>query len=180
MCFAEPPVGGGYSYSSGGHGSFGGSGGGYSSSYASGFGGGYVGSGIGGDLSSFSGGDYHAVSSGHQTYEGQYVDPTLLHKVKEILLDHENLEESTRGHGGIGGFGGGYPSSTYGVPAPTYGVPHYNSRVVAIELGHINPSIQVAQYHQAGYSHTPSGSYGVPAIPSGSYGVPSSSYGVPH
>lgn len=169
------------------------------------FTGGFVGghSGGHGSIGFGGGGGYHAVSSGYQTSEGLHVDPALLHKVKQILLDQENI------HGG-GGHGGHHddafrvasssyrvPSSSYGVPSTSYGVPGYSTRVVGIELGGIRQGLQVAQYHQespiysSGYSlghgggsryspsfiSAPSGSYGVP---SGSYGVPSGSYGPPH
>ncbi|GLV44177.1 uncharacterized protein CBL_12527 [Carabus blaptoides fortunei] len=152
---AEPPVGGGYSYSrpSGGY---------------SGGGGGLIG-----------GGGYTAVSSGYQTSEGATVDPQLLEQVRQILLKEEL--NSGGGHGGGhggGGGGGGYPSSAYGVPSSQYGVPQYASRVVGIDLDGIRQAIQVAQYQQithgsiGGYPSGPSGSYGVPSRPSGSYGAP--------
>lgn len=45
---------------------------------------------IGGGLLSGSGGGYHAVGSGYQESEGANLDPSLLHKIEEILLDQEN------------------------------------------------------------------------------------------
>ncbi|CAO1423134.1 unnamed protein product [Diamesa tonsa] len=177
--FAEPPSGYAYKrpssgYSSGGHG-------GYSSGGGSG---------------------YQAVSGGYQTSEGQYVDPQLLHKIEEILLQQEQLNGNRGGHGGS--FGGGHghgisqsygaPSSSYGVPSSSYGVPSYNGgRVVGIELGNVRQGIQVAQFlnqqsgghggfSSGGHGGSISQSYSLPSI-SSSYGAPSrpqSTYGVPH
>lgn len=47
-----------------------------------------------------SGQGYHAIGSGYQESEGANLDPQLLHKIKEILLDQENLlDQETHGHG---------------------------------------------------------------------------------
>uniref|UniRef100_A0A182MWX3 Uncharacterized protein n=1 Tax=Anopheles culicifacies TaxID=139723 RepID=A0A182MWX3_9DIPT len=148
---AEPPVHGGYGHGHG-HGG-GGSGGGYDD------------------------GGYISVSPGHQTSEGLHVDHSLLHKVKEALLDHEN----SGSHGG-GGYSGsisssyGPPSGSYGPPSPVYGVPSYSGhghvKTTGIELGHVQQGIQVAEYYKA--AHGPShSSPSFVAIPSSSYGVPS-------
>uniref|UniRef100_A0A182JY70 Uncharacterized protein n=1 Tax=Anopheles christyi TaxID=43041 RepID=A0A182JY70_9DIPT len=142
---AEPPVHGGYGH---GHGHGGGGGG-----------------------SGYDDGGYIAVSPGHQSSEGLHVDHSLLHKVKEALLEHEN----SGSHGG-GGYAGslsssyGPPSGSYGPPSPVYGVPSYSGHVktTGIELGHVQQGIQVAEYYKA--AHGPSHS---------SYSVPSYSYGAP-
>lgn len=170
---AEPPSGYSYSRPSGGHGGYS-SGGGHSS--------------FGGGLSSGHGGGYEAVPHGYQSNEGQFIDPQLLHKIKHILLEQEQL------HGSGSGFGGGHshglsssygvPSSSYGVPSSSYGVPSYQTRVVGIELGHVNPAIQVAQYRQTSYGHGGHGGYpaSVPSISYGApqhYSAPSVSYGAP-
>ncbi|XP_075227501.1 uncharacterized protein LOC142327959 [Lycorma delicatula] len=163
--YAEPPVGGGYSYSR--------PSGGYSG------GGGYHG---GGGYSGGGGGGYIQVAPGPSTNEGQYVDQGLLEQVRQIILKDE---ASSVSYSGGGGGGGGYPSSSYGVPSSSYGVPsssygvpqHYISRVVGIDLEGVKQALQVAQFEQAssggGYAGGyPSGSYGAPSRPSGSYGVP--------
>lgn len=87
---------------------------------------------------------------GHNIREGLDVDPHLLHKIKDILIDHEAQEEAQRGHG----------YSSHYSPSSAYGVPHYQQnhyRVSGIEFGGIRPSIQVAHFHrqeyQAGHSH---------------------------
>lgn len=87
---------------------------------------------------------------GHNVREGLDVDPHLLHKIKDILIDHEAQEEAQRGHG----------YSSHYSPSSAYGVPHYQQnhyRVSGIEFGGIRPSIQVAHFHrqeyQAGHSH---------------------------
>lgn len=159
LVIAEPPSGYSYSRPSGG----------------GGFGGGGFSSGGGGFSS---GGGYQAVPSGHQTSEGQNVDPALLEQIRQILLKEE--QSSGGGHGGGGG-GGGYPSSSYGAPSTSYGVPSYQTRVVGIDLDGVRQAIQVAQYHQVsqghvggggGYPSGPSSSYGAPSRPSSSYGAP--------
>lgn len=155
---AEPPSGYNYNRPSGGGGGGGFSSGGFSSG---GFSSGGGGSGL------IGGGGYTAVSSGYQTSEGQQVDPVLLEQIKQILL----REESQGGGGGGGGHGGiSSPSSSYGVPSSSYGVPSYNSRVVGIEIGHVQPALQVAQYEQHGGSS--GGGYPAARAPSGSYGAP--------
>ncbi|XP_035436494.1 prisilkin-39-like [Spodoptera frugiperda] len=157
-----------------------------------------------------SGGHYHSVPVGHSESEGYYVDPHLLHKIKNILLSEEIKNQQYSGGSGHG-HGHGI-SSHYGAPAPVYGVP--SQKVVGIELDHVQQAIQVAQYHQAeevyagghggyysggqgGYSSGGHGGYSsgghggfssgggsshytTIGIPSGSYGVPSESYGHPH
>lgn len=176
----------------GGHSSFGGghSSGGYSS-------GGHGGYSSGGHSSGGSG--YTAVHGGYQTSEGLHVDPHLLHKIKAILIEQENLHGGG-GHGSShGGFSHGIssqygaPSSHYGAPSSSYGPPsHHSSHVVGIDFGHVQQGHQVAQYHQIAHEagHYPSSSYGAPSV-SSSYGAPSvssfyhapsvsSSYGVPH
>lgn len=45
-------------------------------------------------LSTGQGGGYHAVGSGYQESEGASLDPQLLHKIEEILLDEENHKSS--------------------------------------------------------------------------------------
>uniref|UniRef100_A0A069DQ74 Putative conserved secreted protein n=1 Tax=Panstrongylus megistus TaxID=65343 RepID=A0A069DQ74_9HEMI len=167
---AEPPVGGGYSYSRP-------SGGGFVGGFGGGHGGGHGGG----------GGALIPVAPGPSTNEGQHVDGQILEQVRQIILKDEAASSTIHGGGG-GGFGGGYPSSSYGVPSSSYGVPsssygvpshHYISRVVGVDLEGIKQALQVAQYEQhggyatgGGYSYAPSGSYGVPSRPSGSYGVP--------
>ncbi|XP_022819775.1 glycine-rich protein DOT1-like [Spodoptera litura] len=94
------------------------------------------------------GGHYHSVPVGHSESEGYFVDPHLLHKIKNILLSEEiKNQEYSGGHGGHGHGHGHGISSQYGVPAPVYGVP--SQKVVGIELDHVQQAIQVAQYHQA-------------------------------
>lgn len=164
-----------------------GGGGGYSYSRPSGgFGGGF-GGGHGGGHGGGGGGALIPVAPGPSTNEGQHVDGQILEQVRQIILKDEAATSTV--HGGGGGFGGGYPSSSYGVPSSSYGVPsssygvpshHYVSRVVGVDLEGIKQALQVAQYEQhggyasgGGYSYpAPSGSYGVPSRPSGSYGVP--------
>lgn len=94
-----------------------------------------------------SGQGYHAIGSGYQESEGANLDPQLLQKIKEILLDQENLVTSHgHGHGtlalylvtfwiiyfnNIYSFDIGIASTlspVYGPPIPLYGVP--SSRVV--------------------------------------------------
>lgn len=48
------------------------------------------------DLSIGQGNGYHAVGSGYQESEGANLDPQLLHKIEEILLDQENQKGSGR------------------------------------------------------------------------------------
>lgn len=109
-----------------------------SSSYgAPSFGGG----GGGSLLSSGSGGGYTAVNSGYQESEGTFLDPHLLHKIEEILLDQENQASS---HGGHGHGGLSVPQSSYGPPSSgylpppssSYGVPSA-PRVVGVHLGNL-------------------------------------------
>lgn len=77
---------------------------------------------------------YFPTSAGHQSTEGLDLDPHLLHKIKEILIAHEEHE----------------PSRTY-LPA-VYGAPHHGyNRVVGIDFQGIRPGLQVAHYHQTGY-----------------------------
>lgn len=91
-------------------------------------------------LASGSGAGYSAVNSGYQDSEGIYLDPHLLHKIEEILLDQENQASS---HGGHGHGGLSVPQSSYGpppsssyLPPTTYGVPSFgSSRVVGVRLG---------------------------------------------
>ena len=162
---AEPPSGYSYNRPSGGGG---GGGGGYYSGGGGGGGGGFFGGGGGG-------GNLISVAPGPSTNEGQYVEPQLLEKIRQLLLQEEANSHSSGG----GGFGGGYPSSQYGVPSTQYGVPSYQTRVVGVDLEGIRQAIQVAQYQQTsigaggggGYNYAPSGSYGAPR-PSGSYGAP--------
>lgn len=136
-----------------------------------------------------SGGNYEQVAIGGNSNEGLNVDPQLLEKIKQILLN----EESKAGAGGIGGGFGGQPSSQYGAPQPQYGPPpQAAARVVGIYLENTQPAIQVAQYRAqsteaGGYAAStggvaPSSSYGVPSA--GGYSAPaparpSSSYGAP-
>lgn len=137
----------------------------------------------------FGGGGYQQVSVGHQSNEGAHVDQELLHKIKEILLQQENLG----GGGGHGGYSGGHSgghgiSSSYGPPqiSSSYGPPgHGSSRVVGIDFGHVVQGHQVAQYlkHEAsaGHGYAPSSSYGAPSFssPSSSYGAPIQSFSAP-
>lgn len=46
------------------------------------------------------GGGYQAVGSGYQESEGAYLDPSLLQKIEEILLDQENQGGSSHGSHG--------------------------------------------------------------------------------
>lgn len=164
------------------------SGGGVSAGGSS-FGGGFS---SGGGIAS--GGNYEQEAIGQSTFEGQQVDPQLLEKIRQILLN----EESKVGAGGAGGFGG-QPSSQYGAPQPQYGPPQQSqARVVGIILENTQPAIQVAQYRAqsteaGGYAGSsqgypastggvaPSSNYAAP--PSASYGAPaarpSSQYGAP-
>lgn len=152
-----------------------------SSSYFSGGGGG----GGAGFISSGSfsgGGNLISVSPGPSSNEGQYVEPQLLEKIRQLLLQ----EEASASAQGGGGGGGGYPSSQYGAPSTQYGVPSYQTRVVGVDLEGVRQAIQVAQYQQTsvgsgggGYPSgpatsyaAPSGSYSAPSRPSGSYGAP--------
>lgn len=131
--------------------------------------GGHVGH--GGDGISFgSGSGFTAVNSGYQESEGANIDPQLLHKIEEILVDQENQASS---HGS--GFGLSAPSSSYGAPSnsylppsQSYGPPSHRSgsRVIGVQLGHVQQGIQVAQFHQQ--ASAPSSSY---HVPSGSYGM---------
>lgn len=187
---AEPPS--GYNYQPANTG-----GGGFSS------GGGYSGSGSSGGGAFGGSSNYVQEQIGHSSNEGLNVDPQLLEKIRNILLQEESKVSSGAG----GGFGGQGPQSSYGPPKPQYGPPaHAAQRVVGIILENTIPSIQVAQYraeesggHSAGgysgghssggYSSgpsfaAPSQNYGAPApsAPSSSYGAPSrpsSSYGAP-
>ncbi|KAF6210505.1 hypothetical protein GE061_013611 [Apolygus lucorum] len=189
---AEPPVGGGYSYSrpSGG-GGYSSGGGGYSSG-----GGGY--SSGGGGYSSGGGGSLVAVAPGPSTNEGQYVDGQILEQVRQIILKDEASSSSGYSSGGGGGFGGypsgpsssyGAPSSSYGAPSSSYGVPsqqQYISRVVGVDLEGVKQALQVAQFEQqqsggggGGYNYAPSSSYSAPSSSYGAPSRPSGSYGAP-
>lgn len=44
------------------------------------------------------GGGYQAVGSGYQESEGANLDPSLLHKIEEILLDQENQVAAASSH----------------------------------------------------------------------------------
>lgn len=157
---AEPPSGYNYNRPSGG-----GGGGGFSGGFSGGLGGG--------------GGGYRAVSSGHQTSEGQHVDQQLLEQVRQILLKEEASSSAGGSFGGHSAPSSSYgaPSSSYGAPSSSYGAP--SARVVGINLEGVRQAIQVAQFEQqssgghsgGGYPSGPSSSYGAPA-PSGSYGAP--------
>lgn len=174
---AEPPSGYNYnrpsSYFPGGGGGGGGGGGvAFASSSSSSFSG---------------GGNLISVSPGPSSNEGQYVEPQLLEKIRQLLLQEE-ASASAHGGGGGGGGGGGYPSSQYGAPSSQYGAPSYQTRVVGVDLEGVRQAIQVAQYQQTsvgagggggGYPSGPSSSYAAPsasfsasARPSGSYGAP--------
>lgn len=156
-----------------------------SSSYFSGGNGGGAGFISGGGSSFSGGGNLISVSPGPSSNEGQYVEPQLLEKIRQLLLQEE-ASASAHGGGGGGGGGGGYPSSQYGAPSPQYGVPSYQTRVVGVDLEGVRQAIQVAQYQQTsvgsgggGYPSgpatsyaAPSGSYSAPSRPSGSYGAP--------
>lgn len=48
------------------------------------------------DFLAGSGNGYHAVGSGYSESEGANLDPQLLHKIEEILLDEENHKSSGR------------------------------------------------------------------------------------
>ncbi|XP_075979517.1 uncharacterized protein LOC142978817 [Anticarsia gemmatalis] len=153
---AEPPSGYNYNRPSGG------------GSFSGGFSGGLSG-----------GGSYQAVPAGHQTSEGQNVDPQLLEQIRTILLK----EEASSGSGGSGHGHGGAPSSSYGAPSSSYGPPSTSygvpsARVVGIVLDGVRQAIQVAQFEQSGGST--GGGYPASGVPSGSYGAPSGSYGAPY
>lgn len=90
--------------------------------------------------------DYWQKDVGHQTSEGLHLDSNLLHKIEDILIAHENSENSNKVYSA--------PSHSYGAPQATYGVPHWSSapshhgwssKVVGIDFGHLRQSIQVAQ-----------------------------------
>lgn len=96
----------------------------------------------------------------HQSAEGLDIDPHLLHKIKDILLAHEERE----------------PSRTY-LPSPVYGVPNHGyDRVVGIEFAGIRPGIQVAHYHQSGYQQSSHHHHHQHYAPSHGYLPPSNEY----
>lgn len=103
-------------------------------------------------LSAGQGSGYQAVGSGYQESEGANLDPQLLHKIEEILLDEENQKSSRTSsihlnenddhdHSittklnsfveNLGGFSGSL-SSSYGPPSSSYGPPPagHHERVV--------------------------------------------------
>lgn len=51
-----------------------------------------------GGLLAGQGSGYQAVGSGYQESEGANLDPSLLHKIEEILLDQENQVASASSH----------------------------------------------------------------------------------
>lgn len=91
----------------------------------------------------------------------------MLHKIKDILIQQENLS------GGGNNFGHGL-STSYGPPS------HSLAHVVGIDFAHVEQGRQVAQYlkHDSSSSFIPSRSYGAPSYkpfvsrPSSSYGAP--------
>lgn len=93
------------------------------------------GGGGGGGLIAGSGGGYTAVNSGYQESEGTFLDPHLLHKIEEILLDQENQISSHGTHVPQSSYGPP-PSSSYLPPSSSYGVPSISAqRVVGVHLG---------------------------------------------
>lgn len=156
-----------------------------SSSYFPGGGGGGVAFASSSSSSFSGGGNLISVSPGPSTNEGQYVEPQLLEKIRQLLLQEE-ASASSHGGGGGGG-GGGYPSSQYGAPSPQYGAPSYQTRVVGVDLEGVRQAIQVAQYQQTsvgaggggGYPSGPSSSYSAPSVSFSSSARPSGSYGAP-
>lgn len=131
--------------------------------------------------SGLSGGYYAGGgSSGGHSHEGLNVDPELLHKIKSILIDHEDQEDQHRQHQYL--------------PPPVYGVPHhqhhYNQgRVSGIHFGGIRPSIQVAQFHKVDHEYSAGGhehhsyAYAAPAVhyaaPAVHYAAPAVHYSAP-
>lgn len=93
------------------------------------------------ESSSSTGLDLEKQPIGYQTSEGLEIDSTLLHKIKEILLEHENSAASSSISA---------PSSSYGVPQSSYGPPSHwsspSSNVVDIHFDQWTQSIPVAQY----------------------------------
>jgi hypothetical protein len=87
--------------------------------------------------------DYYEQHVGHQTSEGLNLDANLLHKIENILIQHENSGSKIVT---VPSHSYGVPQSTYGVPSHSYGVPAWNSRVVGIDFDHLRQSHQVAQF----------------------------------
>lgn len=89
--------------------------------------------------------EYVEQHVGHQTSEGLHLDPNLLHKIEDVLVQHENA-----GSHSSGGYLISSPSVAYGAPQLSYGPPsHWSSspsKVVGIDFGHLRQSHQVAQY----------------------------------
>lgn len=73
---------------------------------------------------------------GHQTSEGLHLDSNLLHKIRDVLIHHENSGSKIVTA----------PHSAYGVPQSTYGVPSHWSQVVGIDFGHLRQSEHIAHY----------------------------------
>lgn len=109
-------------------------------------------------LSAGVGSGYQAVGSGYQESEGANLDPQLLHKIEEILLDEENQKSSRTSSihwflfgnavceqsiitklnyfvENLGGFSGSL-SSSYGPPSSSYGPPPagHHERVVGMYI----------------------------------------------
>lgn len=89
--------------------------------------------------------EYIEQHVGHQTSEGLNLDPNLLHKIKEILVQHENSGSNS------GSYLVSNPSD--GAPQLSYGPPSHwssgsSSRVIGIEIAPdaVRQSHQVAQY----------------------------------
>jgi hypothetical protein len=84
--------------------------------------------------------EYIQRDPGRIPTEGYNLDPNLLNKVRQILIDHEN-SRSTKIIS--------KPSTSYGVPQSTYGPPSHwvqSSKVVGLDFGHLTQSIPVAYY----------------------------------
>src|SRR5690349_16979778 len=89
--------------------------------------------------------NYVEQHAGHQTSEGLHLDQNLLHKIEQVLVQHENSGSNS------GSFQISAPSAVYGTPQSSYGPPthswsHGSSKVVGIDFDHLRQSHQVAQY----------------------------------
>lgn len=93
--------------------------------------------------------DYVEQHVGHQPSEGLNLDPHLLHKIEQILIQHENSGSNRIISIPSISHSYGPPSHSYGPPSHSYGPPSHwsaSSRVVGIDFGHLRQSIPVAQY----------------------------------
>lgn len=81
--------------------------------------------------SSLTGSDFEQQRLGYQTSEGLEIDPSLLNKIKEILIEHENFASSS------------IPQSSVG-PPKRWSPP--SSNVIDIHFDHLQRIIPVAQF----------------------------------